>query len=341
MNKKVFLAILAFSSIFILTNCGSKNSQTDADINENRIEKVKTDSVKMQTVSRKLELSSTLEGYETMKVSPSLTGNIEHIFVDVGSYVSAGQMLVRMDQNKYNSAKLAYTNANIEFERVKALKETNTVSQQVFDQAKLGYDQTKENLNFITENTFVRARFSGVVSAKNYIDGELYSGMPILVLTQINILKALISIPENFYPLVKQGMSVKIKSDIYKNEEFSAKIETVYPTIDPSTHTFNAKVKIINSGNKLRPGMFVRVNLDLGETEAKVIPYQAVLKLTGSNERYVFVDNGGVAKRTSVKLGERYNDNVEILSDNINVGDMIVVVGQAKLVDGSKIEIVK
>jgi RND family efflux transporter MFP subunit len=165
--------------------------------------------------------------------------------------------------------------------------------------------------------------------------------MPILVLTQINVLKALISIPENFYPLVKKGMTVKIKSDIYKNEEFSAKIETVYPTIDPSTHTFNAKVKIINSGNKLRPGMFVRVNLDLGETEAKVIPYQAVLKLIGSNERFVFIDNGGVAKRTSVKLGERYNENVEILSDKINVGDMIVVVGQAKLVDGSKIEVVK
>lgn len=339
--NRLFLTILVSGLAIAVTSCGAKGKTEDQTTVETKIEKVKVETIQKQKVARTLDLSSTLEGYETMKVAPSLTGNIEHIYVEVGSYVGVGQMLVRMDQNKYNTAKLAFTNASIEFDRVKALKETNTVSQQTYDQAKLGYDQAKESLNFLTENTFVKARFPGVVSAKNYVDGELYSGAPILVITQINQLKALVSIPESYFPLVKNGMTLNLTSEIYKDESFPATIETVYPTIDPSTHSFQAKLRIPNGTAKLRPGMFVRTTLEMGEVEALMVPYQAVLKLTGSNNRYIFINNNGVAKRVEVTLGQRFDEKVEIMSDKIKEGDQIIVVGQARLVDGSKLEIVK
>ncbi len=339
--NKLFQTAFVLSLAITMFACGNKDKTQNQNSNENKVEKVKVETVQKEKVSRKIDLSATLEGYETMKVSPSLTGNIEHIYVEVGSYVATGQMLVRMDQNKYNSAKLAFTQAGIEFERVKALKETNTVSQQTYDQAKLGYDQAKESLSFLTENTFVTARFPGVVSAKNYVDGELYSGAPILVITQINQLKALVSVPETYFPLVKAGMTLNLHSDIYKDESFPASIEIVYPTIDPATHTFQAKLRIPNGTAKLRPGMFVRTTLEMGEIEALLVPYQAALKLTGSNERFIFINNNGIAKRIAVTLGQRYDDKVEIISDQVKEGDQIVVLGQTKLVDGTKLEVIK
>ena len=87
--------------------------------------------------------------------------------------------------------------------------------------------------------------------------------------------------------------------------------------------------------------MYVKTRMSLGMARAMVVPYQAVLKLTGSNDRYVFVDDGGVARRVFVKLGQRFDENIEIISDELQEGDRLVTVGQAKLVDGSKLNVTK
>jgi membrane fusion protein, multidrug efflux system len=339
MNRLVSIIVL-FSLAMVLASCGTKgNAEKTVGIVE-RIEKVKVETLQKSKISRKIELSTTLEGYETMNISPSLTGKIEHIYVEVGSKVKAGDMLVRMDQKQLNATKLTFANLGVELDRIKTLRETNTVSQQTYDQMKLNYDQTKESLDFLEQNTFVKATMSGVISAKNFEDGELYSGAPILVVTQIHILKALINIPESYFPEVKTGMTLELHSDIYPNQTFPATIEIVYPTIDSRTHTFQAKLKIQNGSNLLRPGMFIRTSLELGEVDAIMVPYQSVLKLVGSNERYVFFNENNIAKRKSVILGQRFNEKVEILSNDIKEGDQLITVGQAKLIDGVKLSIV-
>ena len=337
--KRLFSIIVLCSIAVVFASCGSKKE--NAVVTAERTEKVKVETLQKSKIARKIELSTTLEGYETMNISPSLTGKIEHIFVEVGSRVKAGDMLVRMDQNQLNTTKLAFANLGVELNRIKTLRESNTVSQQSLDQLQLSYDQTKQGLDFLEKNTFVKATMSGVISAKNFQDGELYSGAPILVLSQINTLKALVNIPESYFPEVKKGMTLNLRSDIYPDQVFPATIEIVYPTIDPRTHTFQAKLKIANGQDLLRPGMFVRTSLEFGEVEAIVVPYQAVLKLVGSNERYIFLNNNGSAKRVSVNLGQRFDDKVEILSNEIKEGDQLVSVGQAKLIDGVKLSIVE
>lgn len=333
------LTILAGATL-LFVGCGlNKTKETVAE--EVRVVQVKTQVLKKQIISRVIDLSTTLQGYETMNVAPSMSGKIEHIYVEIGSNVSKGQMLVRMDQNQYNTTKLAYANLGIEMARMEALKESGSISQQTYDRTKLSYEQTKVNLDFLERNTFVKAQFDGVISAKNYEDGELYGGLPILVLTQITTLKALVSIPETYFPTVKSGMSVKLYSDIYPDNVFPASVEIIYPTIDPSTHTFQVKLRIPNSRRLLRPGMYVRTNMELGETTALMVPYQAVLKLVGANDRYVFVNQEGVAKRVSVVMGQRFDELVEVISDDLHEGDELVVVGQAKLVDGAKLNVVK
>ncbi len=334
--KHRFFPVWILAAAVAVTACGGKQTQ---QVVEQRAQLVETAPLAVSDISRELEFSTTLQGWQTLNVAPSLTGKIEHIYVEVGTTVGAGANLVRMDQNQYTTTKLTYTNLGVEMQRMESLRESGAVSQQVYDQTRLSYEQTKETLEFLEKNTYVKAPFAGVISAKNYEDGELYSGQPILVLTQIYTLKALISIPENYYPNVKKGMAVTLSSEIYPGETFPATIDIVYPTVDPASHTFQARLRIPNSALKLRPGMYVKTKMSMGMARAMVVPYQSVLKLTGSNDRYVFLDDGGVAKRVFVKLGQRFDENIEIISDELQEGDRLVVVGQAKLVDGSKLNI--
>lgn len=334
---KDIIAIACVACFF--AGCG--NSSTETTTEEVRVAQVQTQRLEKMTIARVLDLSTTLQGYETVNVAPSISGRIEHIFVEVGDNVSKGQMLVRMDQNQYNTTKLTYTNLGVEMARMEALKESGSISQQTYDQTKLSYDQTKENLDFLERNTFVRAQFDGVISAKNYEDGELYGGQAVLVLTQLNTLKALVNIPESYFPNVKTGMAVKLCSDIYPDKNFSASVEIIYPTIDASTHTFQVKLRIPNAKRLLRPGMYVHTTMEMGDATTLMVPYQSVLKLIGANDRYVFVNQNGVAKRVPVVLGQRFDEKIEVISEDLKEGDELITVGQAKLVDGSKINVVK
>ncbi len=343
MNKIVRTSVLILA-VTVMAACGGKSENRQATTTKKEAEKVKVQTLQNERIAKRLELSSTLEGYETMNISPSITGHIEHIYVQVGSRVQKGSMLVRMDQTQLNTTRINLNNTKTELDRVAALKASGSISQQVYDQTKAGYDQLVETERFQNENTFVKAQFAGVISAKNYEDGEMYTGAPILTLTQISRLKAIINIPETYYPLVKQGMKVDVYSDIYPDKVFPATIEIVYPTIDPTSHTFQAKLNIPNGGEKIRPGMFVRTMLSLGEIDAIVVPYQSVLKLTGSNDRYVFINQEGTAHRVAVTLGQRFDDRIEIIPltpGDLKEGDQLVVTGQARLVDGSKLEIVE
>ena len=332
--KKIVLMIAA---AVCFVGCGKKEAQVVEETE--RVEVVSTMTLQEQEIARAITISTNLQGYLTQNVSPSLTGKIEHIYVEVGDRVKQGEMLVRMDQNQYLSSKIQLANLEVEMGRLEALLETGSVSQQTYDQTKVSYDQLKQNLSFLETNTYVKSPFEGVVSAKTYEDGELYSGQPIVVLTQVKKLKALIAIPEKYYPLVKKGMKLSVKSEIYPNETFPATIEVVYPTIDATSHTFQCKVVIPNASEKLRPGMYVTTTLGLGKENTIVVPYPSVEKLIGSNERFVFINENGYAKRVSVKLGQRFDENVEIIAPEIKAGVEYIYLGQRKLVDGVKIQV--
>ena len=338
MKRYTLLTICLLATLLVACKQQTKKEATNA---ADRVELVETTVLHPVEVMRTIDVSTTLEGYQVMSVAPSVTGRIEHIYVDVGSRVARGSTLVRMDQQQYNTTKLTFANLALELSRLEALVASGAVSQQTYDQTKLSYDQTAESLSFLEKNTYVRAQFSGVISAKNYEDGELYSGQPILELKQINTLKALMAIPESYYPMVKAGMKVDIRSEIFPDTVFPATIEIVYPTIDAATHTFTVKVKIPTGDERLRPGMYVHTSLEMGQSTALLMPYQSVQKLTGANDRYVYLNDGGVAKRVFVQMGQRFDDKIEVIADEIQEGVEVVTTGAEKLVDGCKLNVSK
>ena len=338
--KKIMIFALA---IFTMASCSKTTDKgtTTATASDERVEQVRTIVLQPREIQREISISTNLQGYLTQNVAPSLTGKIEHIYCEVGDRKHTGDMLVRMDQTQYKTTKLTMGNLEIEKNRIEQLLRSGSATQQQYDQITVQYNQTKEQLEFLEQNTYVKAPFAGVISAKTYEDGELYSGQPIVVLTQIDKLKALVAVPETYFPLVKKGMSLTLTSSIYPDKVFPATVEVVYPTIDASSHTFQCKIVIPNSKELLRPGMYVTTTLGLGKDKVIAVPYQTVEKLVGANDRYVFIVEDGRAKRVAVTLGQRFDQDVEIIAPEIKAGVHYVSVGQHKLVDGVKVNVVE
>jgi len=338
MKKGIKISMLMLAVIALLNACTPKAEKKQEE--EIRVENVKTAVLETQEIARKIDFSTTLEPYNKVMVAPTMAGRIDKIHVEVGSKVQANQLLVEMDKTTYLQTKVSFDNLAVDFQRISTLYNSGNIAQQTYDQTKAQYESLKTNVQNLERNTFLRAPFSGVIAAKNYENGELYAGTPILLLVDMANLKAHINIPESYYPSIKEGMNVAITSDVFADKEFKGIIEIVSPVIDATTHTFQVQIKISNAGGVLRPGMFARIGVDFDKINAKVVPYQAVLKLQGSNERYVYVNKNGVAKRVKVQMGKRYDDKIEILSDELKEGDQLVVVGQARLVDGVKVNVV-
>lgn len=335
--QNICIAALALSTT--MAGCGKKQTQEAKD--SVRVEQVKVTRLAKQEIDRELNVSATLEGWEVVNIAPTVQGRIEKLYVDVDSRVKAGQPLVRMDETQYNTTKLAFTNLKVNMDRMEALRKTGSVSQQQYDQTKLSYDQTRDQLAYLERNTFVKAPISGVITAKNYEVGELYAAQPIYTLTQINVLKAIISVPESYLPKIRKGMKIDITTEIYPDQTFPATIDIIYPTINQSTHSFSVKVRINNADEKLRPGMYATTRLNLGKAQAIVVPFQSVLKLQGADDRYVFINDNGTAKRVSVRLGQRFDEKIEIISDSLKEGDELVTTGQARLIKGIKLNVSK
>jgi len=344
MKKKLFISALAVLS---LASCTSKDTKEDTDT---RIP-VKVTPIKSSTVHRTLSYSANLEAYEQVFFAPTLAGTrIKKINVEVGDRVSKGQLLVEMDASNFTQQELQFKNIELEYDRAVKLMETGSISQQNYDKAVTQYEVTKTALQTLKENTRLVAPFNGVVTGKFMEEGELYSGgafggaskPAILSIEQINPMKAYVSIAENYYTEIKKGMTVKLASDIYKDRIFEGKVNIVYPTIDPKSRTFQVELLFDNKDEALKPGMYGTININVGEAVATVIQSISVLKVQGSNDRYLFVIRDNKAKRIAVKVVNRYEDKVEVvaLDGELNEGDMLVSAGQARLVDGTEVNVV-
>jgi RND family efflux transporter MFP subunit len=136
-------------------------------------------------------------------------------------------------------------------------------------------------------------------------------------------------------------MKAEIKADVYQNETFAGTVVRIAPTINSATRTFVVELDVPNRGELLKPGMFVRASMNLGEVEAFVVSASTVLMQEGTNIRFVFLNNNNVAERVEVGLGKRFDDQVEIVSDRIKEGDMLITDGQSRLINGDKIDIIQ
>lgn len=326
----------------MVAGCGNGNSSSttaEQQTAQERIASVSVMAVTAKDVPQEDVYTSTVEAYATNNIAPQSPSRIQKIYVEVGDFVRAGQIVAKMDDVSLNQTRLSMTNDSLEYHRLKGLYEEGGVSKSDLDAMELKYNVTRSQYENILENTILRSPISGVISARNYDRGDMYTGNPIYVVEQITPVKLLVGISEADYTKVKKNDSVEITVDAIPGRTFAGRISRIYPTIDPSTHTFTSEIQVANADHALRPGMYARVKVLFGVNHSVTVPDNCIVKQQGSAIRSVFVlQEDSTVRERVVTLGRHFEEEYEILS-GLGEGETIVVKGQASLKDGEKVNV--
>ena len=341
MNRTIAILAAALAVAACSQNSGKKASQAAGETAVPAI-RVTVTKVQQQTVSQTEVYSSTVQAYAVNNIAPQSGNRIQKINVDVGSFVTKGQILAEMDKVQLTQQKLQLANAETELKRLKQLYEQGGLSQSDYEAAELQYKVAKATCENLEQNTILRSPITGVVTARNYDRGDMYAmAAPIFTVQQITPVKLLVGVSETDYTKVKVGQQVSIVADALPGKTIAGKVNKIYPTMEAASHTFNVEVLVPNSDKALRPGMYCKVTVNFGDRTNPVVPDEAVVKQLGSGQRFVYVLNGdGTVHSSAVELGRHFGTSYEILS-GVAAGDSVAVSGASALKDGSRIEIVE
>lgn len=336
-----FIAMLAAA---LLSSCGSSESTENqaAATGTQLVEKpkVKIATVKTEEVMQNETYATTVEAEVKNNIIPNSPLRIEQILVEVGDHVKKGQKLVNLDASSLDQLKLQVENQTIDFKRVEELYKVGGASKAEYDNAKTQLEVNRKSLANRMENTVLVSPIDGVVTKRNYDNGDMYGGQPILVVEQISPVKMKVNVSESLYAATNKNLDVKLCFETYGNEEFEGKIDIIYPTIDAATHTFPVEIKLDNKDTRVRPGMFGRATINFGTKSHVVVPDVAVIKQAGSGNFYVYTYADGKVKSNKVELGKRMGDRYELLS-GIENGSKVVIAGHAGITNGTEVEVIE
>ena len=322
----------------LLISCSGKKEQVATATEE--LPLVTIEKVTEEDVPQIVSYTATVEPFKTNNISASSANRIKSILVDVGSTVAAGQTVAVLDAVYIDQQEIRIANMKREYDRAVELLNIGGGTQQSVDQLKTEYDAAVRSLKNMKENVKLISPISGVVTVRNYDPGDMTGQLPILTVEQQNPVKVMVNISEQDYTKVKKGMKVKVTLDVYGDEEFEGTVYLVHPTVDSSTRTFTVEVTLPNSNSRIRTGMFARVEFNYGTMRHVVVPDRAVVKQSGSGNKYVYVYKDGKVSYNQVQLGQRLGTRYELLSGVENNSD-VVITGQTRLADGARVEIMK
>ena len=320
----------------LLFSCGPRTDETTEVVKP----KVKVETAIKRDIIQSNEYTATVQSDIVNKISPAMPARIRKIYVEVGDRVRKGQTLVTLDNTNLSQSQTQIANLERDLQRYQELYEVGGISKQQIEQMEVQLEVAKSTADNLAENTTLRSPINGVVTQRNYDEGDMPAGLHILQIEDFNPVKLVINVSENLYTKISKGMEVNVYMDVYPDEEFTGKVSLIHPTINQASHTFPVEVKIQNSDSRIRPGMFARVNINLGSNEGILVPDAAVMKQTGSNDRHVFVIKDRIAKKKIITVGQHLGANYEVIS-GVEAGDEIVVAGASRLSDNQEVEIVQ
>lgn len=331
--------MVAAAAVLSLAACNNKKAkEVEVPV---QVPVVAVESAVVETVADQQTYSSNVQPWVKNNIAPQTGGRIEKLLVEIGDYVNAGQVIARMDDLQLQQAELQVNNDNVEYARLKSLNEKGGISQSDFESFEMACKVHKASYDNLLKNTVLRSPVSGVISARNYDQGDMYTmSQPLYVVEQIVPVKLLIAISESDYSRVKKGAPADITVEAFPESVFHGEITNIYPTMDAVTHTFTAEVKVKNFDKKLRPGMYAKVTMTFGHAQRVIVPDAAVVKQMGSGDRYVYILNeeDSTVDYVKVNVGRRLGNRYVIL-DGVKAGDKVVTDGLLRISNGVKVNV--
>ncbi|QNF14935.1 efflux RND transporter periplasmic adaptor subunit [Aeromonas jandaei] len=307
-----------------------------------------------------IEAIGFIEPNQGVTLSTELSGTIDTITFESGKPVKADQLLLSLDSSvekanlRASQAKLPAAKAK--FDRFQNLYKTSSISKEQLDEAEAAYRSLEadiESLKATIARREVRAPFSGVVGLRNVFLGQyLQPGTDIVRLEDTSVMRLRFTVPQTDISKIKLGQIIKINVDSYPQTQFDGHITAIEPAVNYQSGLIQVQADIPNNDGQLRSGMFARASIILPTVQNQIVVPQSAISFTlyGQNV-YVLkeseeTDKEGKkvmvkrAKQVVVKAGERRGNDVHVLS-GIQAGDEIVLSGQVRLSNDTKVHVVE
>lgn len=315
-------------------------------------------------LSTTLDIPGELVPYQEVDLYAKESSFVKKIFVDVGSEVKQGQLLVSMEapeinsnvasaQSKLQSQEAIYTASNSNYNRlIETSKTPGTISKNDIDQAAARKNSDKAELeaaksayqSVAATRSYldIRAPFNGVITARNINTGAYVgssgkgSDLPLFVLQEQKHLRLVISVPEIYTGLLNQKDAVTFSVKSMPNQHFNAKIKRMAGALDERLRSERLEMDVYNDNKKLLPGMYAEVSIPLPSSDSTfVIPKTALV--TSTERVFVICVADHKAQWVDVKKGRESGNQVEIYG-KLNSGDLLVKTATDEIRDGSAIK---
>jgi RND family efflux transporter MFP subunit len=336
-----------------LASCGNQQSQIQNDI----AVPVSVIDVKKGPIVQYINSTGTANAASQVALTTEMPGN--YILAinpktgrefKLGDMVEKGTVLVKLDNPEYlnnlnfDTKKLNFEIAGLEDEKQKSLYEKGGVTYRELKNAEVALAQAKtsfEDAKIQQQKTEVKAPFRAIIVDIPQITNNtrINSGTSVITLMDYSKLMMDVNLPEKYLTTIKLGQEVNITNYTLPNDTLKAQISELSPVISTETRTFKGKMTINNPDLKLRPGMFVKADIEIARKDsAIVIPKEIII--AGGRGKTVFIVDRGAAQRRTITTGLENEKSVEVI-EGIKANTRLVVKGFETLRDNSKVKIVK
>ncbi|MDO8953709.1 MAG: efflux RND transporter periplasmic adaptor subunit [Gammaproteobacteria bacterium] len=287
-----------------------------------------------------------MKAIQSIGLSFDVDGNLSKIYFNNGERVKAGDTVAELDTT-VDQAQLAADQADLQlanatYQRILAIKDSGAISPQMLDSQKAQLLKARavvaQQEDVIANKKFI-APFDGVLGDFQYNVGAfLPKGSVVVQLIQEAPLLVQFAVPVFYKSQVEIGQSVTVESSAYPNQTFKGILSYISPQVNPNSGTITLQAKVSNPDFLLLPGMFVGLQQTLNPNrELLMVPDVALM--TDIAGQYVFKVVGSNVQKVYVSVGD-LSHNLSEVTGNIKAGDEVVIAGQQKLIDGSKITII-
>jgi membrane fusion protein (multidrug efflux system) len=305
--------------------------------------------VRRETWADDLMAVGTLRAVAGTDVTTEASGIVDGIEFESGDQVAAGAVLVTLvtstDRAQLAALEAQQRLAEQELERVQQLYERRVSSKSDLDRADAQAASAKANVEAQrakVEQKVIRAPFAGVLGIRKVDIGQyLSAGNPIVTLTALDRIYVDFTLPQQHLADVAEGQAVDVILEAFGDRRFVGQITAIEPQVDVATRNFTARATLVNDDHELRPGMFARVEIALGNPEDVIVVPQTAVSFNPYGDSVWIIteaaEGGGLtAQRRVVRTGRRQGDLVAI-ADGVDVGEQVATSGLLKLRNGSTV----
>ena len=309
------------------------------------VPKVSVKEIKATAHAEAFHYSGTIEADNTVMLGFSVPGRVSQVVVQEGQKVSKGQLLAVVDATTYQNA-FDIANAGLEqvkdnYRRLKSLYDKGSLPERDYIAVKVAVAQANANKNLAAKNlsdTKLYAPFSGIITSKMTDMGATVApGVPAFTIMKTDQVYAKAAIIESEISKLGIGRSAIVEIPSL-NESFTGTVAIVNPSADALTRTFNVKVRLNNSENKLLPGMISNITIKTGtDIGAITVPTESIVR-DADDILYVYVVEDKRAIRKRISVGG-FKGNEVLVTKGLSIGDKVVVMGQRDIRDGQTVSL--